>query len=129
MAKSPTPKADTDTPEWNFEESLTALQQIVDDLEAGELGLDESMQRFEQGIGLLRGCYHTLEAAEQKIEILTGTDEAGNPLTAAFDATATIEQKKTSAGRRKRKSNKAESNDESTSASAAEQADPGERLF
>ena len=129
MAKS---KAATDSDQespHSFEESISELQQIVNDLEDGTLGLEESMQRFEQGIALLRGCYHTLEAAEQKIEILTGTDDEGNPLTAAFDATATIKQKKTSAGRRKRKTNKAESNDVSTSASEAEQAGPGERLF
>lgn len=74
-----------------FEESLQQLQQIVRDLEDGALGLEPSLARFEQGIHLLRNCYTILERAEQRIEILTGFDAAGNPITAPFDATATME--------------------------------------
>lgn len=85
-----------------FEESLVELQQIVCDLEDGSLGLEESMRRFEKGIELLRLCYQTLERAEQKIELLTGFDGEGNPLTRPFDATATIDQPDQPAGRRKR---------------------------
>jgi exodeoxyribonuclease VII small subunit len=74
-----------------FEGALTQLQQIVHQLEEGDLGLESSLARFEEGIGLLRSCYQILERAEQKIEILTGQDAAGNPLTEPFDATATFE--------------------------------------
>jgi exodeoxyribonuclease VII small subunit len=115
------------SPEPSFEQALTELQQIVDDLEAGQIGLDESMQRFEQGIALLRNCYGTLEKAEQKIEILTGTDEAGRPLTEPFDATSTVEQKKTSAGRRKRTTAKKTADNSETAQD--EESDPGKRLF
>jgi len=86
-----------------FEESLDELQQIVGELEEGALGLEESMHRFERGVLLLRGCFQTLERAEQRIEILTRTDEQGNPAFADFDASATIEQPKKSAGRRRKK--------------------------
>lgn len=75
-----------------FEQSLTQLQKIVTDLENGTLGLEESLGRFEQGVGLLRSCYQILEQAEQRIEVLTGYDEAGQPRTAPFDATATLEK-------------------------------------
>ena len=76
MAKSrkPDQPADTNPPELSFEDSLAELQRIVEELEQGALGLEESMRRFEQGIAFLRGCYKTLEEAKQKIEILTGTD-------------------------------------------------------
>lgn len=74
-----------------FEESLGKLQQIVARLEDGSLPLEESMQQFENGIGLLRQCYQVLEAAEQRIEILTGVDRDGNPLTKPFDASATFD--------------------------------------
>lgn len=114
--------AEETSPEPSFEQALTELQQIVDDLEAGQIGLNESMQRFEQGIALLRNCYGTLEKAEQKIEILTGTDEAGRPLTEPFDATSTVQQKKTSAGRRKRTAAKTETPQD-------EESDPRKRLF
>jgi exodeoxyribonuclease VII small subunit len=86
MSESPNGK----TPP-TFEGSLAELQQIVQDLEEGKLGLEVSLSRFEEGIRLLRNCYQILEAAEQKIEILTGVDEAGTPVTAPFDASATFE--------------------------------------
>jgi exodeoxyribonuclease VII small subunit len=93
-----------ETPEPAFEESLTELQQIVVDLEDGALGLEESLQRFESGVVLLRRCYRILEQAEQKIEILTGTDADGNPITADFNALPTTTEP--AAGRRKPKAAK-----------------------
>jgi len=74
-----------------FEGSLAQLQQIVNDLEEGNLGLETSLARFEEGIRLLRNCYMILEAAEQKIEILAGLNDAGEPMTEPFDASATFE--------------------------------------
>jgi exodeoxyribonuclease VII small subunit len=75
----------------SFESSLAQLQQIVHDLEEGHLGLEVSLLRYEEGIRLLRGCFHILEQAEQRIEIVTGQDAAGNPVTGPFDSTATFE--------------------------------------
>ena len=126
-ARSNQQNAESTSPELSFEQALTELQQIVDDLEAGQLGLDESMQRFEQGIALLRNCYGTLEKAEQKIEILTGTDESGRPLTEPFEATSTIQQKQTSAGRRKRTADKQTA--DNAEAPQDEESDPRKRLF
>lgn len=74
-----------------FETALEELQTIVHELEEGRLGLETSLTRFEQGVGLLRNCYRLLEQAEQRIEVLTGTDAQGNAITAPFDAAATIE--------------------------------------
>jgi exodeoxyribonuclease VII small subunit len=110
-----------------FETCLEELQQIVSDLEDGTLGLEESMRRFEKGITLLRSCYTTLEQAEQKIQILTGLDANGNPQTAPFDATATIEQTKKSAGKRSTK--KPPVNDASTLEANAPETDDGKTLF
>jgi exodeoxyribonuclease VII small subunit len=88
---TPAPNSPANQPP-TFEQSLTQLQKIVTDLENGTLGLEESLGRFEQGVGLLKSCYQILEQAEQRIEVLTGFDEAGQPRTTPFDATATIEQ-------------------------------------
>ncbi len=76
----------------SFEESLESLQQIVADLEGGAITLDESLQRFEQGVGLLRQCYQFLERAEQKIEQLVSLDAQGNLTLAPFDATSTVDK-------------------------------------
>ena len=55
----------------HFEQSVTELEEIVKQLEKGELTLEESLQQFEKGIGLARQCQETLTQAEQKIELLT----------------------------------------------------------
>lgn len=81
----------TDDHSQTFESSLAQLQQIVHDLEEGQLGLETSLLRYEEGIRLLRGCFGILEQAEQRIEIVTGHDAAGNPVTGPFDATVTFE--------------------------------------
>lgn len=85
-------------PSITFESSLEQLQSIVHDLEEGRVGLETSLARFEEGVRLLRNCYQFLEQAEQRIEILTGTDAQGNLVTAPFDATATFEKAEKNGG-------------------------------
>lgn len=53
-----------------FEEALAELEQLVEQLERGDLSLEESLARFERGVGLARECRDSLAAAEQKIQIL-----------------------------------------------------------
>lgn len=111
----------------SFEDALAELSEIVGDLEDGSIGLEESLARFEQGMGLLRHCHQVLSAAEQRIEQLTGFDADGNEVTAPFEATATIEERKTSAGRRRRSKPKAEPDADEEDES--EGTDVGPRLF
>ena len=54
-----------------FEEALTELESIVDALERGDLTLEQSLDAFERGVGLTRTCQQALEAAEQRVRILT----------------------------------------------------------
>ncbi len=71
----------------DFEKSLTELEQIVERLELGELSLDESLKQFERGIALTRSCQHSLQQAEQKVEILMRQHGTAEPLdTAPFTA-------------------------------------------
>jgi len=58
-----------------FEDSLARLEQIVSQLEAGNLPLEESLKVFEEGIALARHCARYLEEAEKRIEILTKDDQ------------------------------------------------------
>lgn len=74
-----------------FEQALADLEQIVRDLEDGQTGLEESLQRYEQGVALLKRCYGQLRAAEKRIVELTGKDEQGNPITRPFEHIASIE--------------------------------------
>jgi len=65
----------------SFEESLSELETLVERMESGELSLEESLGAFERGIALTRSCQQALQAAEQKVEILTGRtpDAASEP--------------------------------------------------
>lgn len=70
----------------SFEDSLEKLESIVRQLEDGQLGLSESLARYEEGIGHLKHCYQALTSAEQKIELLTSVDEDGVTTTEPFDS-------------------------------------------
>ena len=56
--------------QMHFEEAFKRLEQIVGNLESGDLSLEESMKLFEEGIGLTESCKSRLEDAEQKIQLL-----------------------------------------------------------
>ena len=53
-----------------FESSLKELERIVEQLEAGDLPLERSLELFEQGVRLSRDCQKRLDEAERKVEIL-----------------------------------------------------------
>ena len=56
--------------EIKFEEGLKKLEKIVEDLENGNLALDDSLEKYEEGIKLSRMCAKKLELAKKKVEIL-----------------------------------------------------------
>jgi len=89
VAKKKSKKTDTDGP--TFEQALAKLEGIVHDLEEGDLGLNEALAQYEQGVKLLRQSYDLLEGAERRIELLSGVDADGNPITQPFDDSATLE--------------------------------------
>src|SRR5881398_2916844 len=74
----------------SFEQSLAQLEQIVRDLEDAQLGLDDALARYEQGVRLIKECHAHLQQAEQRILLLTGIEE-GTPVLQPFkhEATAT----------------------------------------
>ena len=57
--------------EIKFEKAMSRLEQIVEELERGELDIDKSLEIFEEGIKMSRVCSKKLNEAEQKIEKLT----------------------------------------------------------
>jgi len=56
--------------EKKFEAALSRLEEIVAELESGELSLEQSLKLFEEGVKLARICNTRLEEAERKVEIL-----------------------------------------------------------
>lgn len=58
----------------NFEDSMKKLEEIVIELENGNLNLDESVTKFEEGMKIAKQCNNILEDAEKKITILLEKD-------------------------------------------------------
>ena len=56
--------------EVKFEEALKKLEKIVDSLESGDIGLDDSIKKYEEGMKLLKLCTAKLDEVEKKIELL-----------------------------------------------------------
>ena len=54
----------------NLEKALADLENLVEELESGDLPLEKAMKKFEEGIKLTRSCQAALKEAEQKVEIL-----------------------------------------------------------
>ncbi len=67
----------------DFEKSMQHLEKIVGQMESGELGLEESLERFEQGIRLAKSCQDTLANAEMRVEQLI--EKNGLQQTVAFE--------------------------------------------
>lgn len=55
---------------FDFEQALTNLDNIVNDLEKGNDSLETALQKFEQGVKLTRQCQHALTQAQQRVAIL-----------------------------------------------------------
>jgi exodeoxyribonuclease VII small subunit len=70
--------------EKKFEAALVRLEEIVKELEQGDLPLEQSLKLFEEGIKLSRICNRRLEDAERRVEILL-KDEAGKLAAQPFD--------------------------------------------
>ena len=89
----------------SFEQALEQLEHIVHQLEEGEIGLAEALDHYEKGIGLLKQCYGLLQRAERRIELLSGVDAAGNPVTEPFtdDLPLSLDEKSQNRARRRTK--------------------------
>lgn len=57
-----------------FESALTRLETITDELEAGDLSLEKSLKKFDEGIALVEYCNQTLEEAKSRVDLLLKKD-------------------------------------------------------
>jgi exodeoxyribonuclease VII small subunit len=117
-----------------FEQALARLDQIVAQLEDGRVDLAESLARYEEGVRLLRQCHSLLERAERRIEVLSGIDAEGKPVTEPFDDRSSLSLADEGAARSKRRSVKKARGAAAEEASvpvadAAEEIDDGGKLF
>ncbi len=66
----------------DFEQSLQQLEALVEAMENGDLGLEESLKAFEKGVALTRACQAALDNAEQRVNLLL--QENGKPVEQPF---------------------------------------------
>lgn len=69
MAKKSSPE--NTSPVADFEQSMQALEGLVDQMEAGEMTLEQSLAAYERGVGLYRHCQSALEQAELRVRQLS----------------------------------------------------------
>jgi len=60
----------------NFEKTLDQLEELVEDMEQGDLSLEEALKNFEKGIKLTRDCQTALDQAEQKVQLLIDDNQS-----------------------------------------------------
>ena len=75
--------ATKDPRELKFEEAIADLEQVVEQLELGDLSLEDSLAAFEKGVGLVRYCNQKLSEVEKKVELLV-KDKQGQLQLKAF---------------------------------------------
>lgn len=71
MAKKP------QQPPKSFEEAMTELEQILTEIERGEISLEDSLAKYERGTFLIQHCRQTLASAEKQVEMLTKGEDGG----------------------------------------------------
>jgi exodeoxyribonuclease VII small subunit len=84
----------TETPPLGFEQTVAELEAILRELEDGTTSLEDSLARYERGVGLLKQCYAQLRDAEQKVKLLAGLTEEGGADLKPFEHVASIDSAK-----------------------------------
>jgi exodeoxyribonuclease VII small subunit len=82
-----------------FETSLARLAELVGQLEAGGLGLSESIDAYEQGVAVLRRLHEELARAEERVSVLVRIDDEGRPVLAPRAAADAAEAEQPAARR------------------------------
>jgi exodeoxyribonuclease VII small subunit len=76
-------KKNTNDKQPDFEKSLEELESLVEQLESGDLSLDQSLSQFKRGVELTRHCQGVLDEAQQLVQKLMDTDDESS--TVPFD--------------------------------------------
>ncbi len=111
MAKKRTTAGEMEEP--SFEEGMHELETIVRRLEQGGGALEQALGDYSTAISLLKNCNGKLESAERRVEILSGVDAQGNPITRPVaESDSSLEEKQQQrSGRRSAVSGKGQADD------------------
>ena len=90
IAGSPMSTKPKETATPNFEKAMDRLESIVEQMESGKLPLEDLIQRYDEGMKLVKVCQEQLASAEQKIEVIL-RDSAGKPVVKDFASETKID--------------------------------------
>lgn len=80
-----------------FEQSLSELEQVIREMEDGQLGLEDALLRYERGVALVKECHGRLQQVEQRIQVLTRVED-DKPVLQPFKHEATVRQTRSRTG-------------------------------
>lgn len=88
---------------WSFEQSLKRLEELVRRLEHGNVPLEQSLADYSEAVELLRICQGKLDAAQCRVELLSGFDADGAPITRPIgsESELTLEEKRSARSSRR----------------------------
>lgn len=84
-------KPNPDVGKLTFEQAITALTEVVEQIEAGRIPLAESLDKYERGMALIRRCREILAQAEKRIEKIGAEEKAPTPDSEAAEGEANDE--------------------------------------
>lgn len=79
-------RSEPDLSQLSFEEALRRLEEVVEDLEGGELSLAAALERFEEGMRLRAECLKRLREAEAKVEQVLADSASSEEETGGFSS-------------------------------------------
>jgi len=78
MSKKTARTAPPPSPVADFEQSLEQLEHLVEQMERGEMSLEDSLAAYERGVGLYRHCQQALEQAELRVRLVSDPEHPEN---------------------------------------------------
>ncbi len=76
MSKESPPEPGPPPDEMTFEQAIGELESVIERIEGGEVGLEESLAEYRRGAALLKRCRKILDVAEQEIEQITAEEDS-----------------------------------------------------
>lgn len=70
------PSSESRDTDLSFEDALARLEELIERIESGEIGLEKAIAEYERGVTLIRRCKDILQKAEQRVDELTRTPQA-----------------------------------------------------
>ncbi len=104
MSKNSKHENEESVDQWSFEQALKRLEELVRRLEQGNVPLEQSLTEYAEAVELLRVCQGKLDSAQARIEVLSGFNAEGQPITRPLEVDEDMSLEDKQAARSQRRS-------------------------